>query len=115
MPGLKLLHRLREIEIVIMHKVIVYETIINENCCGLWYVDGQFLFCIHFKPSIRLVHWMLVLAAPILCHALCNTIVLLYDRVDVNSLLFGYHLMFGLIGMYAGYSLLCASAHRQTT
>lgn len=42
-------------------------------------------------------YW-LVLGVPILCHALCNTIVLLYDRVDGNSLLLCNPLMFGLIG-----------------
>lgn len=64
--------------------------------CGI--LMGYFYSSIHFKPSARLVHWMLVLGVPILSHALCNTIVLLYDRVDGNSLLFGYPLMFCLTG-----------------
>ena len=64
--------------------------------CGI--LMGYFYSRIHFKPSARLVHWMLVLGVPILCHALCNTIVLLYDRIDGNSLIFGYPLMFCLTG-----------------
>lgn len=64
--------------------------------CGI--LMGYFYSRIHFKPSARFVHWMLVLGVPILCHALCNIIVILYDRVDGNSLILGYPLVFGLMG-----------------
>ena len=64
--------------------------------CGI--LMGYFYSRIHFKPSARPVHWLLVLGLPILCHALCNTVVLLYDRVDGNSILLGYFLMFCLMG-----------------
>lgn len=64
--------------------------------CGI--LMGYFYSRIHFKPFARPVHWLLVLGLPILCHCACNTIVLLYDRVDGNSFFFGYPLMSCLVG-----------------
>lgn len=64
--------------------------------CGI--LMGYFYSRIHFKPSTRPQHWLLVLGLPILCHCACNTIVLLYDRVDGNSFFLGYLLMFCLVG-----------------
>ena len=53
---------------------------------------------IHFKPSAKPLHWLMVLGLSILCHAFCNIIVLLYNRLDGNSFIFGYPMMFCLIG-----------------
>ena len=64
--------------------------------CGI--LMGYFYSRIHFKPFAKPIHWLLVLGLPILCHSLCNTIVLLYDRLDGNSFIFDYLLMFCLMG-----------------
>ena len=60
-------------------------------------IMGYFFSRIHFKASARPVHWMRVLGLPILCHAFCNVIVLLYDRLNIKSILLAYILMFALV------------------
>ena len=59
---------------------------------------GYFYSRIHFKPSAKPLHWLKVLGIPILCHAFCNIIVLLYNRLDGNSFFFGYPMLLCLIG-----------------